>query len=185
MKSSLSLFILVFTMITIPSIAQEDVVKTWKENTFTSDKTFSENMQSAPQFSILASLLEDEYLSNEMKSNGMVTVFAMTDSSFGAWDKSKRDSVMSNAPLKRAMVKYHTIQGRIDKSVLKATVAKNGGVVQMTTLQKEKITVEDQNGTLVLTDSQGNKATITATNFYHKNGFFHIVEGVLLPTMMQ
>jgi len=185
MKSLLSLCILVFALISMPVIAQDGVVKTWNKNSFSSNKTFSENIQSAPEFSILASLLEDEYLANALKSNGMVTVFAMTDSSFGTWEKSKRDSVMSNMPLKRAMVKYHTVQGRIDKSLLQATVAKNGGSVQMTTLQKEKITVQDQNGTLILTDSQGNKATITATNFSHKNGFFHIVEGVLLPTMME
>jgi len=185
MKSSLSLILLVFAMITIPVVAQEGVVKKWNGNTFTSTKSFSENMQGAPEFSILASILEDEYLANELRSNGMITVFAMSDSSFDAWEKSKRDSVMSNAPLKRAIVKYHTVQGRIDKALLKATVAKNGGAVQMTTLQKEKITVKDENGTLVLIDSHGNKVSITETNFYHKSGFFHIVEGVLLPTMEQ
>lgn len=185
MKSLQTLCFIIISSLSIPLMAQSGVVQQWNDNSFSSEKSFIENIGAAPEFSILAQVLKDEYITKELSSNGMITIFAMTDASFAQWDKSKRDSVINNIPLIRAMVKYHIVQGRVDKALLKATVAKNGGQVQMSTLQKEKVTVQDRNGTLVLIDSQGNSATVTATDFYHKNGFFHIVEGVLLPTMEQ
>jgi hypothetical protein len=38
------------------------------------------------------------------------------------------------------------------------------------------------NGQVVLFDSEKNIATITASNFYHKNGFFHIIDELVYPS---
>ena len=35
---------------------------------------------------------------------------------------------------------------------------------------------------LTISDSEGNTAIIKGTDFYHKNGFFHMVEGFAFAT---
>jgi hypothetical protein len=61
-------------------------------------------------------------------------------------------------------------------------IEKNGGKAYFTTLSGETIGVKMLDGRVVLFDSEKNIATITASNFYHKNGFFHIINGLLYPS---
>ncbi|NND88517.1 MAG: fasciclin domain-containing protein [Flavobacteriaceae bacterium] len=168
-----------------PLHAQNAVVKQWKTTEFSSEKTLQENLKTAEDFKILGEMLESTAITKTLEKEGMVTLFAMPNSSFERIPEAKRDSIMAHPQMATGLPKYHMVAGRIDKALLKAAVEKNGGSVKMTTLQNEKLTVSLKNDELILSDMQGNNARILASDFYHKNGFIHIIDNVLLPLLAQ
>lgn len=158
----------------MPEISSE-----WNENNFTSTKTFTENIQDAPEFKNLSKILKDGFLAEAIEKNEMVTVFALSDAAFNKMEKKVKDSVMGNPQILISMVKHLTVPGRIDKHGLITEAKKHNGTFLLATLTGENLIVNEKEGKLYLTDSEGNRAEIIATDFYHKNGFFHIIDGVI------
>lgn len=163
------------------SVDNKEVAKDWKGNNFTSTKTISENLKAIPQFSIFAEMLKNPALKQAMAKEEMLTIFAMTDTAFLELPEKSRDSIIGNSNLISSMVKYLSIPGRMDSFSLKAALKKSNGTVFLTTLEGEKLGVQEVNGQLQLIDSEKRTARIIASDFYHKNGFFHIVEGIIYP----
>jgi len=161
-----------------------NVSKKWNGNTFTSSKTFAENISEAIDFSQLKRALENKDLLNAIGSEEMVTIFAVSNSGFEKYQE-KQDSIfdVSNAKNLNAIIKYHIIPGRVDSYVIKKSIEKKGGVIYYATLQGGKLGIKEENGQLILIDAEGNKSVISATDFYHKNGFFHIVDGIVYPKL--
>lgn len=158
-----------------------EVIKEWKGNKFTSTKTILENIEQAPQFTILTSILKGDVLREALAKEEMVTIFAMTDVAFLELPKKSRDSILGNTNLTKSMVKYLSVPGRVDSYSLKTALKKNNGTVFLATLEGEKLQVKEIEGQLQLIDSEKRNAKIIASDFYHKNGFFHIVEGLVFP----
>jgi|SRR5690554_2501674 len=163
------------------SVETSDISSEWKGNTFTSSKTFFENIENAPQFSVLSKTLKSESLRKSIETPEMVTIFAFSDEAFSNFSKEKTDSIVGNTNLMNAIVKNMVVPGRVDEHSLRTEVKKQNGLIYLTTLSHQKLGVKEVNGRLVLVDSEGNTATITETNFTHKNGFFHIVNGLIYP----
>lgn len=161
-----------------------NVTKEWNGTTFSSTKSFGENISEATDLSLMNRALENKTTIKALEAEEMVTIFAITNKGFTRLQE-KKDSIFdsSNARLLTSIVKYHVIPGRVDSYSLKESVKRSGGTVYYATLQGESLGVKEENGQLVLVDAQGNTSLIIATNFYHKNGFFHIVDGIVLPKM--
>ena len=160
----------------------QEINKQWNDNNFSSSKTFVENISNASEFSLLSKILKERSLLESLDKPEMVTIFAITDKAFSTLNKKERDSVLGDKRLVSSIVKFMTIPGRVDKNVLQIAVKKHGGKAYLTTLNGENLGVTQKDGQLYLIDSEGRLAAITATNFYHKNGLFHIVDGVIFPT---
>lgn len=163
------------------SVDKTDVSKEWKGNDFTSTKTFAENLEEAPQFTILTGILKSDALRQTLEKEEMVTIFAMTDTTFLELPEESRDSILGNIKLTSSMVKYLSVPGRVDSFSLKSALKKSNGSIFLATLEGEKLGVREVNGQLQLIDSENRTARIIASDFYHKNGFFHIVEGLVFP----
>ena len=163
------------------SVETSDISTEWKGNTFTSSKTFLENIENAPQFSILSKTLKNESLKKSIEDPEMVTIFAFSDESFLNFSKEKTDSIVGNTKLMNTVVQNMVVPGRVDEHSLRTEVKKQNGLVYLTTLSQQKLGVKEVNGRLVLVDPEGNTATITDTDFVHQNGFFHIVNGMIYP----
>lgn len=161
-----------------------ELSKNWNETTFYASKSFTENITEIPSFSILKKNLELGASTKEIEDQEMVTIFAMTNN---AYEKLKgvNDSVFDIVPITNriAIIKYHVIPGRVDKRSIKKAIQYKGGIAYFMTLQGVKLGIKEENSQLFLVDSFGNTSVISATDFYHKNGFFHIVEGYALPAL--
>lgn len=182
------LFILI-TFISIQASAQKylseaktEVSKEWNGNRFTSTKTFAENIDESPQFKILKTILKSEVLRQALAKEEMVTIFAMTDTAFLELPEKSRDSILGNTKLTNSMVKYLSVPGRVDSYSLKAGLKKNNAPIYLATLEGEKLGVIEVDGQLQLIDSEKRTARVIASDFNHKNGFFHIVEGLIFPS---
>ena len=151
---------------------------------FSSTKSFAENIAEVADFSFMKKALENESLLKVLESEEMITVFAISNKGFAKLQE-KKDSIFSNSQEKvlTAIIKYHVIPGRVDSNSIKKSIKRHGGITYYTTLQKENLGIKEENGELVLVDTEGNTSVISATDFYHKNGFFHIVDGIVLPEM--
>jgi len=158
-----------------------NVSKKWNGTTFVSSKTFYENISEVPDFSMLKKALENESLKNALEKEEMVTVFAISNKGFARYQE-KQDSIfdVANSNKLSAIIKYHVIPGRLDSYSIKKATGKKG-IAYFATLQGEKLGIKEENNQLYLIDSKGNTSLISATDFYHKNGFFHIVDGIVFP----
>jgi len=114
----------------------------------------------------------------------MVTIFAMTNNGYEKL-QAVQDSIfdISVAANRVSLINYHVVPGRVDSRSIKKAVKRSDSIVHFSTLQGEKLGVKEENGQLFLVDPLGNTSLILATDFYHKNGFFHLVEGYVIPTM--
>lgn len=159
-----------------------ELSKNWNETTFYASKSFTENITEVPSFSTLKKNLELGSSTKEIEDQEMVTIFAMTNN---AYEKLQgvNDSIFDIVPIANriAIIKYHVIPGRVDKRSIKKAIQYKGGIAYFTTLLGVKLGIKEENSQLLLVDSFGNTSVISATDFYHKNGFFHIVEGYVLP----
>ena len=163
------------------SLEKAEVSKEWQGNVFTSSKTLSENIAAATQFTILTDLLKDSKLQGSLDKNEMVTVFVFTDASFSKLAKKSKDSILGNPLITQKLVKYLSVPGRVDQHSLKMAVTKNGGKAYLATLSGEKLGVKEVDGVFKLVDSANRTATIIASDFYYKKGFFHIIDGLVFP----
>lgn len=164
------------------SISTTSVTKDWQGIAFTSDKTLQENLAQSTAFSIMATVLEDDSLSSQLSSQEMVTVFVANDISFKELEEDARKTLLADAQKMAQLVKFHTIPGRVDKNAIEKAISTSGGRAYFITLEGEKLAVTKKAGELTISDSKGNIAVIKETDFYHKNGFFHMVEGFAFDT---
>jgi len=161
-----------------------NVTKEWNGVTFSSTKSFAENIAEASNLSQMKKVLENKTTLKALETEEMVTVFAITNNGFTKL-QAKQDSIFdrSKANLLTTIIKYHVIPGRVDSHSIKNAIKRSNGTAYFATLEGEKLGIKEENGQLVLVDVEGNTSVILATDFYHKNGFFHIVDGIVLPEM--
>lgn len=151
------------------------------DSEFTSSKTFYENIEEAPDFMILAKILKNEHLRKKLENQEMVTIFAVADEAFLNLPKKSRDSILGNTPLVNSMIKYLAVPGRLDSNSLKTAVEKNSGKAYLTTIEGHRLEIMENAGQLMLIDEHKNIARVIAPDYYHKNGFFHIIDGLIFP----
>ena len=163
------------------STKNAEVSKVLGESNFTSSKTFYENIEEAPDFTILAKVLKSDPLRKKLEGQEMVTIFALADEAFLNLSKKTRDSILGNTKLVGSIIKYLAVPGRLDSNSLKNAVEKNGGTAYLTTVEGQRLGIKQEAGQLILFDNHNNIARIIAPDFYHKNGFFHIVNGMIYP----
>ena len=164
------------------SAETKEIATEWNGNMFTSTKTFVKNIEEAPQFTTLTAFLKNDALRKALEKEEMVTIFAMTDTAFLELPEKDRDSILGNTNITNSMVKYLSVPGRVDSYSLTSALKKKNGTIFLATLEGEKLGVEEINGQLQLIDSEKRTARIIASDFYHKNGFFHIIEGLIFPS---
>lgn len=184
-----SFFLIFFlSIISIPVVAQkkylstgttEPIIKEYKANKFSSEKTFADNIKEAEELSVLSKVFEDTTLKNRIEANEGVTIFAMSDASFSKLSKEEKEVLLGNQSLMKDMVYHLSIPGRIDRNGLEMAVKKHGGSAILSTLQGETLHVTQKDGQLYVSDSNNNSAKVMATDYFHKNGLFHIIEGMI------
>ncbi len=125
-------------------------------------------------FSILiAALLAEGELVNQLSARGQYTVFAPTDAAFEAlFEETGRtaEAVLADQDLLSAVLSYHVAPGvRQERSVTRAN--------RINTLNGDFLRVS---GT-TLTDANGRQANIVATDIRTSNGVIHVIDRVVLP----
>jgi uncharacterized surface protein with fasciclin (FAS1) repeats len=108
-----------------------------------------------------------------LKSKGPFTVFAPTNDAFAKLPAGTVEGLLkpeSKGAL-TGILTYHVVAGNLDAKAVLAAIKKGGG----------KVTASVVEGKVILTDENGGKATVTATDLKGSNGIIHVIDAVLLP----
>ncbi|NCT19121.1 MAG: hypothetical protein COZ75_13840 [Flavobacteriaceae bacterium CG_4_8_14_3_um_filter_34_10] len=151
-----------------------------EENTIYSNKTLMENLAPIENFSKFVKAFTTSALEKELSSYEMYTVFVPSNEAFSKYSKKELDSLFSDKNVLKNIFSFHVILGRVDKNAIEKTIEINHGSARYKTLNGQEITFRKEGDTLMIIGYNGSKSEIYPTNFYHKNGFFHIIDGVLL-----
>ena len=140
------------------------------------DKTIVATAQAVPDFSILVEAVVAAGLVDTLNGTGPFTVFAPTNAAFAKLLTElgvTKDQLLANKPLLTQVLTYHVLPGR----VLKADVPVGAAI---TTVQGQTFSVD---ASLAITDANGRKAAITATDVLARNGVIHVLDNVILPRL--
>ena len=147
---------------------------------FSSNKSLFENLSEAPGFTVYREMLESH--GESLLSEGfMGTVFVLPDSSFNLDTDDPEAPNLSDSSLQKRILEYLIVPGRIDAHALKKAATRAGGTARLSTLSGESLAVRLNGEELLLMDSKGNTSRLIATDLYHKHGFFHIADALVLP----
>lgn len=140
------------------------------------DRNIVQTAQSLPDFSTLVEAVVAADLAGTLSGPGPFTVFAPTNAAFAAalveLGLTKQQLLADKALLTKVLT-YHVLAAR----VLKADVPVGPPI---TTVQGETFSVD---GSLSITDRNGRKAAITATDVLTSNGVIHVIDKVILPRL--
>lgn len=172
------------------SIATQDydeITSTWKETTFSSKQTLIENLNKSELLTYYTTLFESPSLQRALKGIEMMTVFVVVNEFFEQMDEEQREAFLSqeNSDFHAKAISNLIIPGRLDSRTLLYEIEKrNGQPVTLKTLSGNPVVVYAENETLILKSEDGFNATVLASNFSHANGFFHIIDNLLvdIPT---
>jgi transforming growth factor-beta-induced protein len=132
--------------------------------------------QGLPDFSILVEAVVAAGLVDTLSSAGPFTVFAPNNAAFAALLgelKLTKEQLLANKGLLTAVLTYHVLPGK----VLAAGIREGA---QATTVQGQLLTLSLMGGASI-TDAQGRKANIVATDVAASNGVIHVIDKVILP----
>ncbi|NNJ81977.1 MAG: hypothetical protein HKP11_07255, partial [Flavobacteriaceae bacterium] len=131
-------------------------------------------------FSVYAGILED-HSANLFTENFIGTVFVITDTGFERMTEENDSFDYSEPTYRKFQLQYFTVPGRLDAHSIKKAVLKGGGSARYSTVEGSTLEIKMFGDTLFLYVSEKMKAKITTTDFYHKHGFFHIVDSPVVP----
>lgn len=132
----------------------------------------AETAATAGKFNTLLAAAETAGLTDALKGNGQLTIFAPTDAAFAALPEGTVEELLKpeNSAKLAAILKYHVVAGR---HLAADVVTKD----KIETLQGSEIKITKMDGSVKV-----NKANITATDIKAGNGVIHVIDAVLIPT---
>ena len=134
-------------------------------------------------FSTLVSALKAADLVGALNAEGPFTVFAPTNDAFAKIDSKTLNSLLEveNQKSLANILTYHVISGKIIASDVVAALKKGNGLVKLTALNGQVLSVIEKDGKIWLKDSNENYSEITSTDIMGSNGVIHVIDSVVMP----
>ena len=134
-------------------------------------------------FSTLVSALKAADLVGALNAEGPFTVFAPTNDAFAKIDSKTLNSLLEveNQKSLANILTYHVISGKIVASDVVAALKKGNGLVELTALNGQVISVIEKDGKIWLKDSNESYSEITSTDIMGSNGVIHVIDSVVMP----
>ena len=131
-----------------------------------------------PTFSVLVEAVVSANLATTLSGTGPFTVFAPTDTAFGAalTELGLSKAQLLASPDLAGILTYHVVAG----NVRAADVVSLPKPASVTTVQGSAFTVD---ANLAITDGLARVANLVATDVIASNGVIHVIDKVLLPAL--
>ena len=144
-------------------------------STAPADQTIVEIAAGNPDFSTLVTAVKAAGLADTLSGPGPFTVFAPTNEAFAKLPAGTVDTLLKPANKQQlaAILAYHVVPA--------AVMAKDMKPGTVETVNGATFTVAAEDGSVILTDGQGNEAKVIATDVAASNGVIHVIDAVLLP----
>lgn len=122
-------------------------------------------------------------LDTTLAGPGPYTVIVPTDEGFGKLPQGRFDDLTrqeNRAELTRVLT-FHILPGTVLVEDIGRAIENSDGRAVLATMGGETLTATRDGDAIVLSDSAGNKATITQGDVRRTNGVVHMVDTVLIP----
>lgn len=148
-----------------------------------SKKDIVEVAASSKVHTTLVAAIKAADLVTTLKSKGPFTVFAPTNDAFAKLPAGTVDNLLKpeNKSKLAGILTYHVVAGNLSAKAILAAIKKGDGKAVLTTVAGGTLTASLEAGKVILTDENGGKATVTATDLKASNGVIHVINAVLLP----
>lgn len=114
---------------------------------------------------------------------GPYTVLVPSDAAFAKLPAGALDALMKpegRAELTRLLT-FHILPGTILAADIGKAIDQGGGKAMLPTMEGATLTATREGDKLIIADSAGGKAVVTAADDKRSNGVVHRVDGVLMP----
>lgn len=147
------------------------------------EKNIVETAISSPDHTTLVAAVKAGELVGVLSSEGPFTVFAPTNAAFSKLPEGTVASLLKpeNKAKLQSVLTYHVVAGKFMAADVVALITKSGGQAEVTTVQGGKLSLSVNDGSVYLTDENGNNSKITATDLDNTNGVIHVIDSVVLP----
>lgn len=134
-------------------------------------------------FSTLVTALKAADLVGALQGDGPFTVFAPTNDAFAKIDSKTLGSLLEakNQKALANILTYHVISGKLNATAVVDALKKGNGMVELTALNGQVLTVIQKDGKIWLKDAMGNYSEIVATDVMGSNGVIHVINTVVMP----
>lgn len=149
----------------------------------TTPGTIVEVAQGNPDFSTLVAAVTAAGLGETLSGDGPFTVFAPANAAFEALPEGTVETLTTEETEQLgSILTYHVVPSEVMAADLIAAIESAGeGGYTIETVNGGTLTAMLDGGNVVLTDAQGNTATVTATDVDASNGVIHVIDAVLMP----
>ncbi|WP_044403256.1 fasciclin domain-containing protein [Lacinutrix sp. Hel_I_90] len=134
-------------------------------------------------FSTLVAAVKAADLVETLNSEGPFTVFAPTNDAFSKLPEGTVETLLKpeNKEKLSGILTYHVVSGNLDAAAVTKAITDNNGSFTVKTVQGEEITAMVVDGKVVLTDANGNTATVVMADVKASNGIIHAIDTVVMP----
>ena len=121
----------------------------------------------------------------QLTGEGPFTVFAPTNAAFDALPEGTVTNLLKpeNKATLTAVLTYHVIAGKFNAEDVIGLIKNNYGEATVATVAGGELTLSLEDGNVIVTDANGNSATVIAADLNQTNGVIHVIDTVLLPKM--
>lgn len=179
---SMSLALLLCSSYKNTAIAQEKTVIVGGAPMYPS-KNIVENAVNSKDHTTLVAAVKAADLVETLQSKGPFTVFAPVNQAFSALPKGSVENLLKpeNKGTLTAVLTYHVIPGKLNSKELTEQIKAANGKLMLKTVQGEELSFSLKGKEIWITDSKGNKASITIKDVNQSNGIIHVIDKVLMP----
>ena len=146
-------------------------------------KTIVENASAAPNLTTLVAAVKAAGLAETLRGEGPFTVFAPTNAAFEKLPAGTVEELLKpeNKAQLTKILTYHVVPAAATSDAAMKMIEDDGGEHPAPTVAGENITLSMDGDNIIVTDAQGNKATVEQADVMQSNGVVHVIDTVLMP----
>lgn len=146
-------------------------------------KNIIENAVNSKDHTTLVAAVKAAGLVETLQGKGPFTVFAPTNEAFAKLPAGTVDFLLKPENIKtlQSILTYHVLAGKFSAAQIMAEINKGKGKAFFKTVQGGTLVAMMKNNALVLTDENGNTATVTIKDVNQSNGVIHVIDTVVTP----
>jgi len=152
-------------------------------NVFAQDKNIVETAISSKDHTTLVAAVKAADLVGVLTGEGPFTVFAPTNDAFAKLPAGTVETLLKpeNKEKLQAVLTYHVVAGSFTAKDVIGLIRKGSGKAVIPTVNGGNLTAMMMDGSVYISDENGNKAKVTAADLNNTNGIIHVIDSVVLP----
>ncbi len=133
--------------------------------------------------STLVAAVKAADLATMLSEPGEYTVFAPDNAAFEKLPAGTVETLLKpeNKEKLKGILTYHVVAGKVDANTLVTAIKDSNGKYVVKTANGGELTASLSGESVILTDANGNKSTVKATDVQASNGIVHIIDTVVMP----